>query len=113
MGRIVDFIPSSHDVIVSRVLASVHRAIDLEFPNISKPPPQFGMSESTLGPYNADTQSNLEDSTLKTMSHHMSKTRKSKRLRKKPLLGRFLVGFAIFLILTAVAYILWRRFEIS
>lgn len=53
MKRVLDFVPADSDVVVSRTLIMVHKAIDDQFPN-AQPAPQrfaktvFGADESTL-----------------------------------------------------------------
>ena len=39
MKRVLEFVPSDHDIVVSRVLVLVHQAIDSEFPE-AKPASQ-------------------------------------------------------------------------
>ena len=53
MSRLLDFNPSEEDIVVSRVLVSVHKAIDMNFPNAEPAPTRyaktsFGTPEETL-----------------------------------------------------------------
>ena len=41
MSRLLDFTPTEEDIIVSRVLISVHKAIDKNFPNAEPAPNRF------------------------------------------------------------------------
>ena len=53
MKRIFEFIPTEHDIIVSRTLVTVHRAIDSHFPNATPASGKFaktafGTEEKTV-----------------------------------------------------------------
>ena len=40
-SRLLDFNPTEEDIVISRVLVSVHKAIDKKFPHASPAPSRF------------------------------------------------------------------------
>ena len=72
MSRLLDFNPTEEDIVISRVLVSVHKAIDKKFPHASPAPSRFAKltleDEVTLNEQNPSSQTsekftdNFEDS---------------------------------------------------
>ena len=78
MSRLLDFNPTEEDIVISRVLVSVHKAIDKNFPHASPAPSRFaktnfGSDEVTLNEQNPTNQisenftDNFEDSSIKKL----------------------------------------------
>jgi hypothetical protein len=74
----LDFNPTEEDIVISRVLVSVHKAIDKKFPHATPAPSRFaktnfGSDEVTLNEQNPTSQTtedftdNFEDSSIKKL----------------------------------------------
>ena len=84
MSRLLDFNPTDEDIVISRVLVSVHKAIDKKFPNASPAPSRFaktsfGSDEVTVNEQSPSHSSNetfnetFEDSSVKKLESLASK----------------------------------------